>query len=255
MVSLVCIVLTTGWVFGLDGPVDHTKLDAVLRKCVVADGVDYRAAKQEQASLQRYIASLADASLADLTGDERKALFINAYNAATLLLILEHWAPDFKSIKDIPENKRWTHRRWTVAGKLYSLDDMEHRVLRADYNDPRIHAAINCASMSCPALRAQAYKAEDLDSQLDDQAIRFVNHRRHVHVANRILHLSPIFDWFREDFGVAEDSVLGFLKRYGDWPLQKALDRLGPRPKIQFLEYDWSLNASSPPKADRPPGS
>ncbi|MFQ5491081.1 MAG: DUF547 domain-containing protein, partial [Phycisphaerae bacterium] len=126
-----CVALSLCSAVGpVESPDSHL-LDDVLKKCVVGDGVDYQVAKQNQASLEKYLASLADVTPTDLSADEQKALFINAYNAATLLLVLEHWGPNFKSITDIPEEKRWKHRRWNIGGSLFSLDQIEHQVLRA----------------------------------------------------------------------------------------------------------------------------
>ena len=178
------------------------------------------------------------------------ALFINAYNAATLMLIVEHDSPSLKSIKDIPAGKRWKDRRWRLAGTLYSLDDLEHKVLRPRFGDARVHAAINCASVGCPDLRAEAYRGSGLSEQLDDQAARFVNDPRHVKVEGQTLHVSSIFQWFDEDFQAGGGSVVGFITRYADAELRRRIDALGRQPKIEYLDYDWSLNRYVAPTID-----
>ena len=200
---------------------DHSAFDELLHRYVHDSRVDYRGLATEGPQL---------------------ALFINAYNAATLMLIVEHDSPALASIKDIPSSKRWKDRRWRVAGATYSLDDLEHKVLRPEFGDPRVHTAINCASVGCPDLRAEAFVGTRLSAQLDHQAVRFVNDPRHVQVKGKTLHVSSIFKWFAEDFRTDGGSVHGFILRYADEELRRQMEALGPRPKIKYLDYDWSLN-------------
>lgn len=221
---------------------DHSAFDELLHRYVHDSRVDYRGLATERPQLIGYLDSLGGIDAARLGRDDRMALFINAYNAATLLLIVEHDSPALASIKDIPSSKRWKDRRWRVAGATYSLDDLEHKVLRPEFGDPRVHTAINCASVGCPDLRAEAFVGTRLSAQLDDQAARFVNDPRHVQVKGKTLHVSSIFKWFAEDFRNDGGSVHGFILRYAADELRRQMEALGPRPKIKYLDYDWSLN-------------
>lgn len=147
---------------------DHAALDSLLKTHVDDAGrVDYRALKQEAAALDAYIAALAGAPLDEMGRSERLALLTNAYNAFTLRLILDHHP--VKSIKDIPAAQRWDAVRWTVGGQTWSLNQIEHEQIRPHFAEPRIHFALVCAAVGCPPLRNEAYRADDLDAQLDAQ--------------------------------------------------------------------------------------
>ena len=130
----------------------------------------------------------------------------------------------------------------TVRGRQLSLDDIEHQILRRELDEPRIHFAIVCASRSCPVLRDEAYRAQDLDAQLDDAARRFVRDRSRnwFDAATNTFHASSIFKWFRGDFERRAGSLASFLARYADDAAAAALRTGGVR--IEFLDYDWSLN-------------
>ena len=221
---------------------DHSAFDELLHRYVHDSRVDYGGLATERRQLIGYLDSLGDIDAARLGRDDRMALFINAYNAATLLLIVEHDSPALASIKDIPSSKRWKDRRWRIAGATYSLDDLEHKVLRPEFGDPRVHTAINCASVGCPDLRAEAFVGSRLSAQLDDQAARFVNDPRHVQVTGKTLHVSSIFKWFAKDFRAEGDSVRSFILRYSNEKSRRRVESLGPQPKIKHLKYDWSLN-------------
>lgn len=224
-----------------DAP-DHSAFDGLLHRYVHESRVDYHGLATERTQLLSYLHSLGKIDSAQLGRDDRMALFINAYNAATLLLIVEHDSPALASIKDIPSSKRWKDRRWLVAGATYSLDDLEHKVLRPEFGDPRVHSAINCASIGCPVLRAEAFVGARLSAQLDDQAARFVNDPRHVQIKGKTLYVSKIFEWFGEDFRNDGGSVRGFILRYADDELRRQIEALGGKLKIKYLKYDWSLN-------------
>ena len=147
---------------------DHARLDALLRAHVDSTGlVDYAGLSRESAALDAYLASLASAPFEELGRDEKLALLINAYNAFTHRLILDH--RPVSSIKDIPSGKRWDDRRWRLAGEMVSLDQIEHERIRAAFREPRIHFALVCAARSCPPLRAEAYVGDRLEAQLADQ--------------------------------------------------------------------------------------
>ncbi len=225
-----------------DGPAfDHSAFDALLRKHVDDDGwVDYEGLRSDAASLDTYITSLRDAPFADLGRDEKLALFINAYNAFTLRLILDHYP--IKSIKSIPSAKRWNAKRWRLGTMTLSLNELEHEQITPNFAEPRIHFALVCAAISCPKLRNEAYRAERIEEQLDDQA-RYVHaHDRwliHEPDANRV-RLTKLYDWYGADFDQTADSVLNFAARYSS-PLSAALE-VAKQPRIEWIDYDWTLN-------------
>jgi hypothetical protein len=217
--------------------VDHAALDALLAAHVREGFVDYAGLAADRPALQAYIRALEAAPFADLSRDEKLALLINAYNAWTLELILDHGIP--ASIKDIPAAERWDAPRWRLAGQALSLTALEHEWLRARFVEPRIHFAINCASASCPPLRAEAYTAARLEAQLEDQARQMHADPRHLRLEGDTVHLSALYLWYADDFSQVAGSPLAYAARYrpelaaGAW-------------RVQTLDYDWSLNAAPP---------
>jgi hypothetical protein len=184
---------------------------------------------------------------------ERLAFLINVYNARTVELILTRY-PDLKSIRDIGSvfNSPWKQRFFTLLGKRSSLDDIEHGMIRAKgaYDDPRIHFAVNCASIGCPALRDEAYVADRLDEQLEDQLTRFLSDhsRNRFEPQSRWLAVSRIFDWYGEDFARGNrgwKSLPAFFAAYAKLLSDDAAEQKRVRDMqapIKFLEYDWALN-------------
>ncbi len=220
---------------------DHSVLDELLRKHVSSDGlVDYAKLAREAAKLDRYIASLAEAPFERLGRDEKLAFLINAYNACTLRLILDHYPT--KTIKDIPSAKRWNARRWTIAGDLVSLDDLEHKRIRPNFAEPRVHFALVCAAIGCPPLRSEAYAAVRLDAQLDAQARYVHEHGRWLSVdkIKGVVYLTKLYKWYGDDFRQTGQDVLEFAAHYSK-SLREVMDRGKPL-KIKWLDYDWSLN-------------
>ncbi|MGB4056690.1 MAG: DUF547 domain-containing protein, partial [Alphaproteobacteria bacterium] len=159
---------------------------------------------------------------------------INAYNLLTIDLIVKN--NDVKSIKDLGTllQSPWKAHSWQVAGNAYTLDKIEHGVLRK-MHDPRIHMAIVCASLSCPDLRNEVYQEKTLDSQLDDQVRKFLsNSTKGMKESASGVTLSPIFKWFAEDFG-GDKGVLAFVKKY-----KPDISESGTI--IDYFDYDWNLN-------------
>jgi hypothetical protein len=229
--------------------------DQLLADHVDPEGwVDYAGLAENRAALDRYAASLADADLQDLPRDERLATLINAYNAFTLQLILDHWgrfeSGKIDSITDLHGGQPWDQKIWELGGTTVSLNQLEHVWIRPVFDEPRIHWALVCAAYSCPPLRSEAYTAEQLEQQLAEQEAyvlrlgqpRFVQLRDSDSGAGR-LSVTPLFDWYGEDFND------------GDWQTY-LLDRLDPevaerRPAFgPFLPYNWSLNSQD----NRPDG-
>ncbi len=211
---------------------DHREWDQLLHAYVNDKGeVDY-ASIGNDARLTHYLDQLSKATPSESWSDnERKAFWINAYNAFTVRLILDH--PGVTSIKDI--NSPWKLEFFSIGGRKMNLDHVEHVELRKNLNDPRIHYAIVCASFSCPQLWNQAYTAIKLDDQLDDAARRFINDPLRNKLAPERLQLSRIFDWFASDF-TQEGSLIAHINRYAIDPIMKGA-------KVEFLDYDWRLNA------------
>lgn len=227
--------------------VDHTHAawTAILRRHVQDGRVDYAALARDDAALNAYLAALSGTCAADYqrwTRGQRIAFWLNAYNAFTVRLVLNHYPID--SIRRIGWLPNAAFRERFVPmdglkGGTISLDDIEHRTLRSAFREPRIHFALVCAARSCPVLREEAYRAADLDRQLDDQGRRFLRDptKNRVDAGAKTLYLSPIFDWFGDDFVAASGSVPAFVAPYlGDVGTPVAGFA------VQFLDYDWSLN-------------
>ena len=172
------------------------------------------------------------------------AFLINAYNAFTVEKILTRY-PNLKSIRDFGTvfGNPWKDKFFTLFGRESFLDQIEHETLRKPgaYNDLRVHYAVNCASIGCPMLREEAYVADRLEAQLEEQAVRFLSdHSRNRFEAGK-LEVSKIFDWFKEDFGAREQYFAKYAKLLADAPdAQKAVAE--GRAPLSFLDYDWSLN-------------
>ena len=179
------------------------------------------------------------------TRAERMAYWINGYNAYTVKLILEHYPVD--SIKDIGGIFKSAFKIEFITSRVraatISLNTIEHEILRPEFEDPRVHAAIVCASTSCPVLRAEAFRADRLDAQLDAAMRGFINDpvRNRWDPASRTLHLSSIFKWFRADFESTDGTALAFAGRFFDAEIAAQLQN-GAQPSVEYLKYDWSLN-------------
>jgi hypothetical protein len=221
---------------------DHSALDLLLKARVDAAGqVDYGGLRGDSRELDAYLRALATAPLAGLPADEQLALLINAYNAFTLRLILDHHP--VASIQDIPAGERWQARRFVLAGETLSLDQLEHERIRRQFAEPRIHFALVCAAVGCPPLRTEAYEGSRLAEQLADQTRRVHADARWVRfdAATSILHLTRLYDWYGDDFLKQAPSVAEYVAR--EVPaVRAALDR-GARVRVRWLPYDWSLNA------------
>jgi uncharacterized membrane protein YdjX (TVP38/TMEM64 family) len=214
----------------------------VVGKYVHTGGwVDYNALAAHPKNLDAYIAELATAPFKNLGRDNKLALLINAYNAFTLRLILNHY-PGINSIRDIPSAKRWDYVHWNIGGTLYSLDQIE-LMLRGDFGDPRVHFAINCASIGCPPLRQQAYEATTINTQLQSQAEFVNNNPRWVRFSKdgKTLHLTMLYNWYGGDFQQAAGSVLKFVARFNK---RVAVDlAAGTPPSVTFKNYSWKLDS------------
>ncbi|MBY0564377.1 MAG: DUF547 domain-containing protein [Hyphomonadaceae bacterium] len=235
---------------------DEAAYDALLQRYVSAsaDGVNrvdyarWSANAADRSALDDYVDELAAQRPSTLSRDRAFAYWVNLYNAVTLQVVLERYP--VRSIRDIksegaPFDPRafigpWRTKRVTVEGRRLSLDDIEHTILRPTYNDPRVHYAVNCASIGCPNLMNRVWRAETLDADLDAAARAYVNHPRGVSVsADGDVRVSSIYRWFRDDFGTSDANVIAHLRRYADADLAA---RLARATRISGHDYDWSLN-------------
>lgn len=241
---------------------DHQQWDRLLEAHVswhrdgVASAVDYDGMASDRAALDDYLSRLSGVDQATFKGfsdDEKLAFLINAYNAFTVELILKQESrPD--SIRDIGSifSGPWSQRFFTLLGEERTLDELEHQMIRANpaLMDPRIHFAVNCASVGCPALRPEAYTGDQLDAQLADSTRRFLSDRRRNRYdpEDKVLRVSSIFDWYEEDFEDAAGSLARYLHQYADALALPAAARdtlKAGELRIRFLDYDWSLNIES----------
>ena len=201
-----------------------------------------QASAEHSQSLTDYLTSLQALDPRRYSGTEQKAYWINFYNALTARLVTDAYPVD--SIRDMGENwlipGPWGDVHAKVAGVELTLDDMEHEILRPIWQDNRIHYGVNCASIGCPNLNAQAYTAANTEQLLDEGARAYVNHPRGVTVQGRDLLTSSIYDWFQEDFQDSEEGVLEHLRQYAAPELRERLSTF--RGDLEY-EYDWSLNA------------
>ncbi len=223
----------------------HAALDQLLRRHVTDALVDYPALKTNSKQLNAYLDELAAVREADFqnwTQPQKLAFLINLYNAATLRLVLDHYP--IKSIKKIGGllSGPWDQPVVRLFSGTVTLGHVEHEILRKKYNEPRIHFAIVCAALGCPPLRSEAYVADRLDAQLDDQGRKFLGNGRKnsVDAKNKVVNLSPIFKWFSGDFEKKSGTVLKFVAPFFSADAQAELAKGGY--KISYTSYDWSLN-------------
>lgn len=254
VVLLALFVPSTG--FALSGETscasierDHTAWSSLLRKYVQDELVDYESWKRQGGpALNNYLATLSSVCRADeraASREERLAFWINAYNAFTVKLILDHYpVKSIRSIGLLPQaafKKKFIPMPFLGKGNL-SLEDIENDILRKELGEPRIHFAIVCASKSCPKLRAQAYRAHAVNLQLEQAARDFIqdSSKNRYDAAKRTFYASSIFKWFREDFEHAKGSLAAFIGLYAQPEVAAALKQ--GNVNIDFLDYDWSLN-------------
>lgn len=204
--------------------------------------VDYaNVAENDQSALVDYLVYLQNLNPLELSRDEQFAYWVNLYNAATVDLILRNYPVD--SITDIKSGwfsfGPWNDELLSINGESVTLNDIEHRILRPIWNEPRIHFVVNCASLGCPNLWHEALAPDNLERVLDEAARAFINHPRGVSINGNTATLSSIFDWYGDDFGDSERHQLEAIAHFLD---PDAAEKLLKATRIKF-EYDWALNA------------
>ncbi len=231
--------------------VDHAPWRRFLGTYLVAgaDGINrvrYQAVtKGDKATLGTYVDRLGRIPVSRLSRAQQLAFWINLYNALTVKVVLDHYP--VAGIRDIDispglfSSGPWGRKLVRVEGEEISLDDIEHRILRPLWKDPRVHYAVNCASLGCPNLTKEPFTAKNVDAMLDAAAHAYVNHPRGVHVdEDGDVVVSSIYDWFADDFGGSDANVIAHLRRYAEEPL---LQKLEGATAISGDAYDWSLNS------------
>lgn len=210
--------------------------DRLLKKHVDTKGnVNYEGFQKDIAVLDNYLGFLDKANTTTFASDNaEKAFWINVYNAYTIKIILSNYP--LKSITDIKKDGKtaWKTPFVKAGGKTYTLDFVEHEILRKKFKDPRIHVGVNCASGSCPKLANFAFTAENIDAELEKLMTDFVNDTSRNKLKKNSVQISEIFNWFKGDF-TANGSVIDYLNKYSKVKISK-------KAKIKYLPYDWSLN-------------
>ncbi len=231
--------------------VDNSAWNDILGKYVKRHGsttsFDYKAVlPEDRQRLKRYISQLETVDPATLNRAEQFALLANLYNSKTVDIILDHYP--VASIKNISlggglvatfTGGPWKKKVTKLRGVDLSLDDIEHGILRPVFHDPRVHYALNCASIGCPNLQAEGFEGAKLEAQLDAAAREFINDAHGVDASEQALRVSEIYRWFKEDFGGNDNGVITHLRTYASEPLAKRLSR---SKSIDGFFYDWKLN-------------
>lgn len=210
--------------------------DSLLQKNVDKTGrVDYQSLKNNETLLDNYLAYIQNNEpTKDWSSNKKKAFWINTYNAYTIKIILNNYP--LKSIRDIKIDGKtaWKIPFVKVGQKRYTLDQIEHKILRKKFNDPRIHVGINCASVSCPRLWNFAFTEDNIASSLDNLMKEFINNTTRNKISKNNVALSEIFNWFSKDF-IKNGTIINYLNTY-------AAIKISEKASIKYLTYDWSLN-------------
>ncbi len=221
----------------------HGALDAILKARVSQGLVDYTGLQADRAPLDAYLAQAGAVPMSEFqqwSRDEQLAFLINVYNASTLQLIIDGYPIDsIKSLGSLVKSP-WSKETVLLFGKKVSLDTLEHKIIRKNYKEPRIHFALVCAAMGCPPLRGEAYTGIRLEEQLEAQAKEFLTtpEKNRVDAEQKTLWLSPIFKWYGEDFETTSKSLAAFVAPYVGAAEGANLEDYS----IEYTDYDWSLN-------------
>ena len=209
----------------------HSLFDRLLKNYVSAAGVvDYAGLKKEEGKLDEYLSILEEAvPETSWNRNQKLAFWINAYNAFTLKLILKNYP--VKSIMDLHDGKAWDVKWIKIGDQNLTLNDIEHKIIRPQFNDPRIHFAVNCAAKSCPPLLNAAYTDKELDNQLESQTSKFINNTKYNTIGKNTIEVSQIFNWYASDFG----DIATYVKRY-------AKTNVKSNAEVKYIDYDWALN-------------
>jgi hypothetical protein len=222
-------------------PVTHEKFTALLKKHVDVNGmVDYKGFIADSTALNAYLKLLESGhpNEKNWSEDERLAYWINAYNAFTIRLIIRNYP--VKSIKDLGGsiyrvNTTWDVKFINIEGQNYDLNNIEHSIIRKEFDEPRIHFAVVCAAVSCPKLRNEAYEAKTLDAQLEDQAIHFFNSKLRNDISPANPKVSKLMTWYGGDFKDQAKDIPTYINKYSKAKINEGVD-------LEYLDYNWTLN-------------
>ena len=202
-----------------------------------------KVSKANRQMLKDYIGSLTALPISRYSRGEQQAYWVNLYNSLTVDLILSHYPVESSTDIDISPGffsfGPWDKKLIQVEGQMLSLNDIEHRILRPIWRDPRLHYVLNCASLGCPNLPGQPLSAANSGQALDEAARTYVNHPRGARMEEGEVVVSKIYNWFSEDFGESEKSILSHIRKYA---APELINELKGRTEIDDYEYDWKLN-------------
>lgn len=240
--NLITLILLLFFVVTIDGQTNKIFTD-VLQKYVTNGLVNYKELKTDP-KFETYLNQLSNTDPSQFTKKEEIAFWINTYNAFTLKVILDNYP--VKSISDIKFGGKsvWDENFIPINKKKYSLNDIEHKILRVKFTEPRIHFAIVCASISCPDLRNEAYESDKLERQLQEQTIKFLNdkEKNEFDTKNWNAIVSKIFEWFGEDFGKSERETLTYVSTFLPEGIRTSINQNLINWSISYKKYDWNLN-------------
>jgi hypothetical protein len=229
------ITLLFSITIGFAQNLDHSQWNTLLSKHVTKDGlVDYQGMKEDISDLNAYL-KLLQGNIPYENWEDNEALtyWINLYNAYTVALIVRNYP--VKSIMDI--EKAWDKPFIILGENNYSLNDIEHKIIRLQFDEPRIHFALVCAAISCPILLNEAYDASRLEDQLQKQTVQFINDKTRNNITEKRATISQLFNWYPDDFG-KNGSIADYINRYSEVQIKQ-------NAVIEFMKYDWSLNDKS----------
>lgn len=232
LITILSVGLTYFMTSGNPIPMDHSAWNSLLNSHVTADGkVDYLGFKKNKSQLDVYFQLLRKQVPGDSwLENEKLAYWINAYNAFTVALIVDHYP--IKSIMDIKD--AWDIKFIHLGDQTYSLNEIEHEIIRKKFDEPRIHFALVCAAVSCPVLLNEAYTADKLEQQLQQQGELFINDPSKNLIKNNKAKVSQLFNWFGDDF-TKNGTLIDYLNQFSETKME-------PKANIEFMEYNWKLN-------------
>tara|TARA_R110002096_G_scaffold87663_8_gene201050 strand:+ start:2862 stop:3584 length:723 start_codon:yes stop_codon:yes gene_type:complete len=236
--KLLTSIIALGFSLSWAGAFDHSQVNEIFKTYVNDDGlVNYSDLKANRSELDSYLKKTGAVTRSSFDGwnqSEQLAFLINVYNAETLQFIIDNYPTS--SIKKLGGliSTPWDKKNVDLFGEVTTLNHLEHRIVRKEFDEPRIHFALVCAAVGCPPLRNEAFTAENLEAQLDDQAKTFLSQSEKNRVEGDTLYLSTIFQWYGGDFTKDGNSIDVYVDAYMDG------DASGK--KIKHTDYDWNLN-------------
>lgn len=243
LISILCFTACSGLgdVQSDSKPISHATWNVLLKKHVDQKGmVNYQGMLKDSLELNEYLNLLREnhPNEENWSVDERLAYWINAYNAFTVRLIIRNYP--VKSIKDIAGKIPFVNTPWDIQfiqieDETYDLNNLEHGIIRKEFDEPRIHFVLVCAAMSCPKLRNEAFTAEKLEAQLEEEAIYFFNNPAKNEISTEKIKISKLLDWYWGDFKGIAKSRVEYVNRY-------STTKVNVDAEVDFMDYQWELN-------------